>query len=601
MLREWLTKEISKSINNIPELRRLLHEHREYSEISSVVNATYNNATLLIRGAYYGCFTFVKELIEYYQADLERVGAIITPDTSIVIKGVTPLWCAAAMGRLNIVNYLLERGANVNAATTNTNSTPISVACSNGHFEIVKCLVTHKSDAEIPNYYGLTCLMIACRQGHLEIAQYLIDSAGVNVHTKCTVDDTTMTALHECAKSGSLEIMKLLLDRGEAEEINVFDSSYATTPLLLTASIARHAHIVKYLISRNDLPISQAEKIEALELLGATFVDRAARGGRAKARKFWKMAAAGEEEKEEEVKNLNLHEMYLRALRVREKILGTAHPITSHYIIRRGFYYAKKGNFTKSIFMFKWALDIVEQEEKNETLLRVFVELFATMINGGLEVNFCDIMSVFKRSTRNINNNTFAIIMYFIYLLTRLEPILTSQEKFDMQKAVHELVRQNPRGWGGFTPLHLSCSLDVNIEYDTLTKFPRIDYPFPSWRVVNLLLKVGANPNATDSEGNTPLHILAVNNNNDIETNLKMRKRHKNISRRLLSAGAHLEALNNSGESVSSLALLPSRRLINNPLPYTSLQNLAAASLKKHHIYYREVLDSRLVEFVDNH
>ena len=44
------------------------------------------------------------------------------------------------------------------------------------------------------------------------------------------------------------------------------------TPLL-AASVTGHIHIVEYLIANPDL-VSRQERIDALELLGATFVDK---------------------------------------------------------------------------------------------------------------------------------------------------------------------------------------------------------------------------------------------------------------------------------------------------------------------------------------
>ena len=44
------------------------------------------------------------------------------------------------------------------------------------------------------------------------------------------------------------------------------------TPLL-AASVTGHIHIVEYLIAKHDL-VSRQERIDALELLGATFVDK---------------------------------------------------------------------------------------------------------------------------------------------------------------------------------------------------------------------------------------------------------------------------------------------------------------------------------------
>lgn len=58
------------------------------------------------------------------------------------------------------------------------------------------------------------------------------------------------------------------------------------TPLL-AASVTGHTHIVEYLISRTDL-ISRKDKIDSLELLGATYVDK--KRDMLGALRFWKMA-----------------------------------------------------------------------------------------------------------------------------------------------------------------------------------------------------------------------------------------------------------------------------------------------------------------------
>jgi len=75
------------------------------------------------------------------------------------------------------------------------------------------------------------------------------------------------TALHDCAESGSVDIMKLLFTHGAVIE----KDSYGLTPLL-AAAVAGHARIVEYLTSQSQCSIT--ERIDALELLGATFVDK---------------------------------------------------------------------------------------------------------------------------------------------------------------------------------------------------------------------------------------------------------------------------------------------------------------------------------------
>ena len=58
------------------------------------------------------------------------------------------------------------------------------------------------------------------------------------------------------------------------------------TPLL-AAAVTGHTHIVEYLISRDDL-VKCRDKIDALELLGATYVDK--KRDMLGALKFWKLA-----------------------------------------------------------------------------------------------------------------------------------------------------------------------------------------------------------------------------------------------------------------------------------------------------------------------
>ena len=74
------------------------------------------------------------------------------------------------------------------------------------------------SDIEVANRHGHTCLMIACYKGHLKIARYLID-AKADVNRKSVKGNT---ALHDCAESGSLEIMKLLLANGAKIDVDAY-------------------------------------------------------------------------------------------------------------------------------------------------------------------------------------------------------------------------------------------------------------------------------------------------------------------------------------------------------------------------------------------
>ena len=53
---------------------------------------------------------------------------------------MTPLWCAAANGRLEVVELLQEHGADINAVS-NTGITSISYACYRRRKETVEFLI----------------------------------------------------------------------------------------------------------------------------------------------------------------------------------------------------------------------------------------------------------------------------------------------------------------------------------------------------------------------------------------------------------------------------------------------------------------------------
>ncbi|NXM58874.1 FEM1C protein, partial [Illadopsis cleaveri] len=309
-------------------------------EVAQLMSEKTNGATPLLMAARYGHLDMVEYLLDHCSASIE-VGGSVNFDGE-TIEGAPPLWAASAAGHLKVVQCLLDHGASVNN-TTLTNSTPLRAACFDGHLEIVKYLVEHKADLEVSNRHGHTCLMISCYKGHKEIAQYLLEK-GADVNRKSVKGNT---ALHDCAESGSLEIMKMLLNKMEKD-------GYGMTPLL-SASVTGHTNIVDFLTQH--VQTSKAERINALELLGATFVDK--KRDLLGALKYWKRAMemrysdrtnilskpvpqtlimaydyAKEVNSSEELENLiaDPDEMRMQALLIRERILGPSHPDTSYYI-----------------------------------------------------------------------------------------------------------------------------------------------------------------------------------------------------------------------------------------------------------------------------
>lgn len=78
--------------------------------------------------------------------------------------------------------------------------------------------VLHGADIEVANRHGHTCLMIACYKGHFNIAKYLL-GLKASVNRKSVKGNT---ALHDCAESGSLDILKLLIENGATMDVDSY-------------------------------------------------------------------------------------------------------------------------------------------------------------------------------------------------------------------------------------------------------------------------------------------------------------------------------------------------------------------------------------------
>ncbi|XP_009470182.1 PREDICTED: protein fem-1 homolog A [Nipponia nippon] len=579
-------------------------------------------STPLLIAARHGHLEVVEYLLDHCGARVEEGGSVNFDGETI--EGAPPLWAASAAGHLGVVRSLLDHGASVNQ-TTLTNSTPLRAACFDGHLEIVRYLVGERgADLEVANRHGHTCLMISCYKGHREIARYLLEK-GADVNRRSVKGNT---ALHDCAESGSLEILQLLL-RSKAR---MEKDGYGMTPLL-AASVTGHTNIVEYLI-QGGLQQEEEEEaaVEALELLGATFVDK--KRDLLGAHKYWRRAMelrceGGQYLPKPEPRQLVLaydysrevssleelealitdpDEMRMQALLIRERILGPSHPDTSYYIRYRGAVYADSGNFERCINLWKYALDM--QQGNLEPLSPMtassflsFAELFSYVLQDrskgtlATHLGFSDLMGVLSKGVREVERalvhgkdpvvdsaqftKTLAIILHLVFLLEKVE--CTPEQEHQKRQTIYRLLKCSPRAKNGFTPLHMAVDKDTT----TVGRYPV--GKFPSLHVVNLLLECGADPDSRDYDNNTPLHVAARNNC-------------PLIMSALMEAGAHMDATNAFKQT--AYELLDEKLLTKSmmqPFNYITLQCLAARALDKHKIPYKGFIPEELEAFIELH
>src|SRR5262245_15265781 len=122
--------------------------------------------------------------------------------------GADDWWTAARKGDAAALKALLAKGADVNAKT-DYGATALSFASDKGHVEVVKVLLEHKADLNVKDtFYKATPLSWAISKQHAPVAKLLIE-AGAEVPE---------TALAFAARSGDVDLVKLVLDKGKPKQ-----------------------------------------------------------------------------------------------------------------------------------------------------------------------------------------------------------------------------------------------------------------------------------------------------------------------------------------------------------------------------------------------
>lgn len=439
--------------------------------------------------------------------------------------------------------------------------------------------------------------MIACYKGHYRIAQYLL-SLRADVNRRSVKGNT---ALHDCAESGSLEILRLLLDNGATMDVDY----YGMTPLL-AASVTGHLPVVEHLIGLAI--VRREDKIAALELLGSTYVDK--KRDMISALSLWRRAMENRYHQQPqipkpsgakpvpaydsatEVTDINELDdlvmdpdaMRMQALVIRERILGPAHPDTSYYIRYRGAVYADAGRFDRCIELWTYALTMQQSileplSPMTQSSLLSFAELFSFMLGEAGRpitrgrvvppIQTKDILMIFGKAVRELElgqemfekvpeakQDAQAIaraLASSVHLACLLAKVLDSDDcsiiiRTQVLKSLYHLIRLKvslvnvllatyiDRYFileivikSGRTALHLACYREAAL----VGRYPACQFPSPE--LAKALLTVGADPNARDEAGNTPLHLAAL-----------ARPCPANLAQTLLDHGAHLVSNNYS-------------------------------------------------------
>ena len=138
----------------------------------------------------------------------------------------TALWLSAQEGKLDVVQYLISKDANVDLSRESDGRTVLQAAIFGKKLSVVQELVTHKADINKPDIDNSTPLLLAAQVNDISIMKYLIDN-GADVNKVGFADQVP---LHWSAYHANLTAMKMLIDKG-ADISMVGDMQYGNTML----------------------------------------------------------------------------------------------------------------------------------------------------------------------------------------------------------------------------------------------------------------------------------------------------------------------------------------------------------------------------------
>ena len=427
------------------------------------------------------------------------------------------------------------------------------------------------------NEQGETPLLVAIRRNHFDVVKFLVDELKVDIGQNGRfwwkgLDHSEVPPLFAAILSGQAIIVDYL----------IFAENLISLPSIAMSSITSSS-------------ISRQEKIDALELIGSAYIFC----GEVTARKFglpcWVQAmilrqstTGGEPEMPKNLRHsselvrkamggaveVNTLEQLMRLFttephmqlmtqanmvnnRILQKISPGSNFLTCTRLLKYGKDYWSGNEYGRVVNIAMLILELIDLNDDDQNWDRMNVIINNTFnilsksfsmlrretanTNVREELSFANLMKVVEfsfahcrsrtnelfqaRTTEDMNEWSFWPKNYigdFIVLLHNMD--LSQQENDLFRQSVAHFISLDHRIYLRRNLLHMICLMS----------------PVPI-DVIQLLLELGADPNATDEEGHTSLHLLVKNHSEHVNTN---------AVRLLMDFGGHLDQANKFGTTV---------------------------------------------------
>ena len=231
---------INKRLNDIQTLnipyvskqtiiKQLLSDKEKIKEFVETKNRIERNDIFINNYIFNNQLDKVKIVLKYYS---EYVNA---QDHDLD----TGLMRASSIGHIEIINLLINAGADVNAQNEESATALIEASYIHNNLEVIRLLINAGANVNAQDYDGNTPVIIASQRGNLELLGLLINS-GANVNAQ---DYDGNTPVIIASKMGNIELLELLINAGADPNIKNKENKTALT----YASNNRHTEIVNLL------------------------------------------------------------------------------------------------------------------------------------------------------------------------------------------------------------------------------------------------------------------------------------------------------------------------------------------------------------------
>ena len=539
----------------------------------------------------------------------------------------TALMMACRSQHVRLVKFLLQQGANVQVKDKD-GKTALHFACEltftwkPASCDLLNCLTENGADINALRKDNRTPLMVASSCGGVDQITFLI-KRGANVHLQ---DKNGDTALHHAARNmnNSLEIVCALTAAGASQMCN----NQGLTPLLVASSTGNNAAVEELLKNQE---VTKEQRIDALELLGATMVSRWDFSDPYDIlRQAFSYLMRGMEERfadalhpllKQPMKPIDAYQnrqesqsleelveigtsknaLTMESLIIIERVLGENNSELLNHI-RRAAQYFENSDRSTCIGLYKHAFktaqicnqSAVEDIYSLTAHLNICYEnkLLSDQQNQAyvielLEAIIYEYERISNLSKRKKKGKFFqADLDTLLMCSVEAVSLISSSHHFEVDKAstvlvlTRRLCALNPRDLQGCSLLHEAIK--------------RCQQNSPL--LVKNLLHGGLNVNATDHQGNTPLHVAVLLNPCYYMIHLVT-----NLCEILLNGGAHQDFVNHDGKTAMDLAKAGEVRSFLQEKRKLELKCISARAVKRFELPYLGVVPKILEKFISMH